>query len=424
MSRMKQCIATLSLFVLLLAGCNGAPATPTPTPTPEVKIFKLGVLGPFSGPSQATGIQVKRAAIMAFEEVDYKLGEYEVELVWIDSQSDPEVAIQAYEQAIEDGIQAGILNWHSNVAVSMMEVTAEHQIPHFFTMGATELVNQKFQANPDSLDYWNFKAWPAGYKLTVNYVEAIEEAIAQGAWEPATKRAGICSEDTDWGHSIANGLKVQLREAGWEIAAEHYLALDATDFTEAVESFEAQEVVLVGGTATGDEFFPSFLEQAEAANFEAMIIADGLGWLGNWYEWTEDASDYVMDQSPLWVTEQARAFAEAYEARWESKASPSISGLSYDYTHFFIQIAQQTLETYGELNRETLHRFGQEYVQTGEVVYTDGMIMETYKYTPESVPDPVVGAGYYLFPVVQYLNGESNIIWPEAWKEADLQVEP
>ena len=56
---------------------------------------------------------------MALEEINSQIGKYKIEPVWIDSQSDPAKASQAYEQAVvQDGIQAGVLNWHSSVAVA------------------------------------------------------------------------------------------------------------------------------------------------------------------------------------------------------------------------------------------------------------------------------------------------------------------
>jgi hypothetical protein len=80
----------------------------------------------------------------------YDAREYKIEPVWIDCQSDPAKGTQAYEQAVvQDGIQAGILNWHSSVAVALMEVTAKHKIPHFFGFGATEVVNETFASDPE-----------------------------------------------------------------------------------------------------------------------------------------------------------------------------------------------------------------------------------------------------------------------------------
>jgi branched-chain amino acid transport system substrate-binding protein len=50
--------------------------------------------------------------------------------------------------------------------------------------------------------------------------------------------------------------------------------------------------------------------------------------------------------------------------------------------------------------------------------------MSKYQYLPETIPDPVVGENAYIFPVIQYLNGKSTIVWPEKWKTGELQMKP
>jgi branched-chain amino acid transport system substrate-binding protein len=142
-------------------------------------------MGPFSGPSARTGDEFKAAATMAFEKVGWQIGKYKIEPVWVDSQSDPAKAAQAYEQAVvQDGIQAGVLNWHSSVAVSVMEVTAKHQIPHFFGFGATEVVNETFASDPDKYGYWMFKGWPSPAKLSLSYVQALDMPSPQAPGAP------------------------------------------------------------------------------------------------------------------------------------------------------------------------------------------------------------------------------------------------
>ena len=146
--KMQPLLWLVILLTTLTVQCSRPKATPEPVA--ENNVLKVGVIGPFTGPSAATGQQSQNAIKMAFEEIDYRVGDYQIELVWIDSQSNPEEASLAYEKAVlDDGIQAGLWNWHSSVAVAVMEVTAEYKIPHFFTAGATELVNDKFQANPE-----------------------------------------------------------------------------------------------------------------------------------------------------------------------------------------------------------------------------------------------------------------------------------
>jgi ABC-type branched-subunit amino acid transport system substrate-binding protein len=108
-------------------------AEPTQAPAEqpaEEKVFKLGVLGPFTGPSARTGDEFKQSTLMAFDAIDYKIGDYKIELVWIDEQSDPAKTSQAYEQAaVQDGVQAGVLNWHSSDAVAAIN-HAKYKIPH------------------------------------------------------------------------------------------------------------------------------------------------------------------------------------------------------------------------------------------------------------------------------------------------------
>jgi len=423
-TRLFKSLTALAVLTLLATQCaapQAAKPPATPAPTVAANVFKLGVQAPLTGPSASAGEQLQAAAKMAFERIDYKIGDYKIELVWIDCQSNPEKAIRAYEQAVtQDDIQAGILNWNSSVAVALMEVTAKYKVPHFFGMGATEVINEKFQSNPSRYGYWNFKFWPT----PANYVTAVEDAIAAGSWRPAKKRAAIWGEDTDWGRGFGNGLKGQLQKAGWTIVEEQYFALDQTDFRPLLTKLKGQEIDLIGGTSTAPDSIAAFIKQADEVGLKSLIIADGLGWIGDWYKLTGNSSNYVMDQIPGWTTDKAKAFAEAYKAKWGKTPSPSSAGLAYDAANFFIKIAQATYAEYGKLNRDTLFKFGQEKVQTGKFTYTEGIVMTEYKYTSETAPDPVVGKGYYTFPVLQYMNGEGKVIWPLEWKTADLNAKP
>ncbi|MGD8516956.1 MAG: ABC transporter substrate-binding protein, partial [Anaerolineae bacterium] len=385
------------------------------------EVFILGILGPFSGPSARTGDEFKASVNMAFGDIDWQICQYQIEPVWIDSQSDPAKAAQAYEQAVvQDGIQAGILNWHSSVAVSAMEVTAKHQIPHFFGFGATEVVNETFASDPEKYGYWMFKGWPTPRKLSISYVQALEDAIASGAWTPEEKTVAIYGEDTDWGRSLGNAIKDQLEAEGWTTVAEEYFGIDQTEFYPLLNKFVDLNPALVAGTSTAAPAMSAFIKQADEVGLESLIIADGLGWFGEWYDLTGSSSNYVIDQIPGWATAEGQAFAERFESEQGFPPSPSAAGLSYDGSNFFISIAQDACEQNGELSSEIIYNFVKDNVWTGDWTYTDGIVMNEYKTTPEDVPDPVVGKGYYIFPVLQYFDGEGKIIYPPEWAEQQL----
>jgi branched-chain amino acid transport system substrate-binding protein len=443
------------VLALTLAGCGAQPA-PAPTAAPQAaeptavpqaaapteapkaaeptaapaaaaatKVFKLGVLGPFSGPAARTGEEFKGSVNMAFDAINWQICKYKIEPVWIDSQSDPAKASQAYEQAIvQDKIQAGILNWHSSVAVSAMDVVAKYKIPHFFGFGATEVVNEKFASDPEKYGYWMYKGWPTPAKLSIAYVQALEDAIANGTWKPAEKTVAIYGEDSDWGRSFGGAIKGQLEAAGWKTVSEEYFALDQTEFYPLLNKLKDLNPALVAGTSTAAPVMSAFIKQADEVGLKSLIVADGLGWVGEWYDLTGSSSNYVLDQIPGWATDAGKQYAKDFEAKYGLMPSPSAGGLSFDGTNFFIALAQDICAKEGELTSENIYNFVKDNVWTGKWAYTKGIVMSNYSATPETVPDPVVGKGYYIFPVLQYMDGTGNIIYPPEWATQKLQAKP
>jgi branched-chain amino acid transport system substrate-binding protein len=398
---------------------------PTQPAEEATEVFKLGILGPFSGPSARTGDEFKASANMAFGDIGWQIGKYKIEPVWIDSQSDPAKAAQAYEQAVvQDGIEAGILNWHSSVAVSVMEITAKHQIPHMFGFGATEVVNETFASDPAKYGYWMLKGWPTPKKLSISYVQALEDAIASGTWSPAEKTVAIYGEDTDWGRSFGTAIKEQLEAVGWTTVGEEYFAIDQTEFYPLLNKFADLNPAVIAGTSTAAPAFSAFIKQADEVGLESLIIADGLGWFGEWYDLTGSSSNYVIDQIPGWATAEGQAFAERFETEQGFPPSPSAGGLSYDGSNLFIALAKAVYRETGELTSESIYTFVKDKVWTGEWAYTDGIVMSRYEYRPETIPDPVVGKGYYIFPVLQYFDGEGKVIYPPEWAVQQLEPKP
>jgi len=437
-------LVAIAGLVLALAACGSFPPGTTSNPgessgdTENVEqpesaeteqesasddVLKVGILAPYSGPAALSGKEFRGSAEIAFDNIDWTIGSYEIKPVWIDSQSDPAKASQAYEQAVvQDGVQVGILNWHSSVAVACMEVAAKHQVPHLAGFGATEVVNETFHSDPEKYGYWAAKWWATPTKLTQGYIEALEEAISSGRWSPESKTVALYGEDTDWGRSFAGALAGQLEEEGWEVVDEEYFPGDQVEFYPYINKLNELNPALLAGTHTGAAAFAGLLTQADELGLESMIIADGLGRFGEWYELTGNSSNYVMDQiTPAFTGAEGKAYLEEFEERYGFTPSASAGGLAYDGTGFFIDIAQHVYENTGELSSETIYDFVQNELWTGEWSYTDGIVMQEYKFTQDTIPDPVVGAGYYVFPIVQYVEGEAKTVYPPDQADMDLQ---
>jgi len=135
---------------------------------------------------------------------------------------------------------------------------------------------------------------------------------------------------------------------------------------------------------------------------------------------TGKASDGVIDVQAQFGSKAAKEFAKAKKARFGYAPSAPASGLSYDGFNFFVKVLKRTLEKYGKITSEDIHKVIVDEVNTGKLIFTDAdgaILMKEYKYTAETVPDPVVDTEHYFFPVIQYENGKSSIIFPESMKE-------
>lgn len=390
------------------------------------KTLKIGVQGPFTGPAAQTGKEFKASVEMGFEKINYTVGDYKIEMVWIDCQSDPAKAASAYAEAVESkGIQAGFLNWHSSVAVALMDLAAQYKIPHLFGFGATEVVNQKWQADPAKYNYWGGKFWPIPQKLEGNYIECLNTAIKTGKWKPAKKLAAIYGEDTDWGRSAGSAYKKALKDSGWEIYSEEYFPATQTDFYPMLSKYKKADIELLCGTSASPPFMTSFVKQCSEVGLKSVVVASGIGWIGDWYKMTGKGSDYVLDSIPQLTTPEAQKWAKDIQAKYGFNPSPSSGGLSYDATGFFIKLLQRTNELYGKLDKETIHKTMVDEMNTGKLTYgrKDGaIIMNEYKYIPETLPDPIVASDAYFFPILQYKDGQGYIIYPDAWKVKDFEM--
>jgi branched-chain amino acid transport system substrate-binding protein len=398
------------------AATSGAAATET---------INIGIDGPFTGTSALTGTEMKNAAQMAFDAVNWQVGNYKINPVYIDDQADPAKGTAALEQAIVgQKIIAGILNWNSSVSVAEMELTAKYQIPWFFGMGATGVVNQKFTSDKAKYGYWTSKGWPDPVKLTTAYVTAINDAIAAGTYTPASKDVAIYGEDTDWGRSFGGGLKQDFTSTGWNVVSEDYFPLTQTDFSSLMSRYKSENVPVIAGTSTAAASITAFIKASDDAGLKSLIVADGLGWFGDWYKMTGSSSDYVLDSVPGFATDKAKAFESAYQAKYGSDPSAAAAGLSYDWTNFFIKVMQQTLADQGSITSATLYKEAQDKLWTGQLTYTDGIIMSSYDFNADSIPDPVVGKGHYIFPVTQYHSGQRTVVWPADQASGQLEAKP
>ena len=407
-------------FIVMLSFCFFSPNMVL-----AEKVLKVGCMAPLTGPSARTGEEIRDSATLAFAQHGNMIGDYKVELVWIDSQSDPAKATNAYAEAVErQGIQVGLLNWHSSVAVAVMDMAAKYKIPHLFGIGGSSVINEKYNSDRDKYGGYWLKSWPIPQKTMTGYIDCLEDAIKTGKFKPKNKKVVLFAEDTDWGRDILAGGRAMFKNAGWEVVSEDIIPMTQTEFYPLLTKWKKMDPSVAFGSSSNAPPITAITKQAREVNFKAQLICDGVGWLGEWYSMTGSASNGVLDMIQKLATPEAKAWAKSFKDKYGYTPSPSSGGLAFDSANFFIKVAERALEKYNKLDSVNLRKVVLDEVLTGKLIYdaADGAItVARFRYTPTSLPDPEVGIDDWFLPVIQYTDGKGQIIFPHEWAEAEFQ---
>ncbi len=198
----------------------------------SAEAIKIGVDGPFTGPSARIGLDIQNGTKMALDDaraagelpVTVDGEKRDIELVWIDDESSPEKAVKAYRDAVaRQGIELMLNGWHGSVGLALVDITAADGIISFGNLAAPEQISEQITKN--NYTHW-FKGWPAPKSMSGLYVDAVEEFIAQDKWKPAAKKAAVVLEDTDWGRTWGEAIVSRLKEKGWEVTAQDVVKSD------------------------------------------------------------------------------------------------------------------------------------------------------------------------------------------------------
>jgi len=426
--------AVIIVIIIIIAAIGGVAAYYMTRPKPK-KTLIVGVMGPFTGPAAKSGMNIRDGALMAIDDAK-EMGLFpmtldgvvydDVEVVLIDSQSDPEKAVVAYEDAIvRRGVQIIVTGWHSSVAMAIHEISTKYGIIHVGHMGETQFLCYKREENPDASKYY-FKGWPCPPIFAGLYAEPLTYLIDKGVWHPKTHKYAIIVEDTDFGRGWGDAIKESLDGMGWEMAYYDVVALlpsPEVEFYPFLEKYMAAGVSVIAFTHTASASFAAIMKQWRELEVPAMLICHGVGWFPEWYELAGEASDYIvcMD-APAKYKPEHDEWISKFKAKYGYEPSLAAAGHSYDY----MMIALKALKEAGTLDPDKIRSVIVDRAWEG--------VWHTYywpsgKYDPVKQPwahfqEPRVGEEYFFFPFRQAIGGEMYVIWPEKYATGTFKEAP
>jgi branched-chain amino acid transport system substrate-binding protein len=108
--------------------------------------LRIGVIGPFSGPSSDFGVHMRNGVMMAAAEVN-AVGGYagrQLELVIMDDRGDPATGLKLAEQMTHENVVATIGYCNTGVAAKAIDVFQAHQMPLIIPCATGSALTSKF----------------------------------------------------------------------------------------------------------------------------------------------------------------------------------------------------------------------------------------------------------------------------------------
>ncbi|UTW12899.1 ABC transporter substrate-binding protein [Marinobacterium rhizophilum] len=395
--------------------------------SPAASILRIGFCGPFNGPAQDTGIEIRRGVLMALMdaradgEIPVLLAgrRHDIQPVWIDSASNPDAAVTAFEQAMDEGpLSLMVGGWHSDVALALMDAEAAREILHLGHLGEAQAIADRLNQDYARYRGW-FKGWPSPGLLAARYGEPLQYLRDQGLWRPVNNRAAIVAEDSAYGRGWSEALSASLRASGFSVAAPDLTALDAADFTPLLRRYREQGISLVAMTTTGIQAGARFVRQFREQQLDALLLGHGLRWTRDWYAYTGSSSDYVISMdSAMPIALWQQWWVRRYRSLFSDMPSIAAAGLHYDYTRMAVRMLNATSSLALDDLIRTLYRSPYRGV------------WNRYQFSSKPhprarSPNEVITGSFmegFFFPLAQLHNGEAHVVWPPRYADQRFMV--
>ena len=311
---MKKRLFSLGLAVVMaasLTACGGGSSAPAETKAAEGTqaaeggakegSFKIGGIGPTSGPAAASGASVQYGMELAIKEINAAggIGGYQIEYQYQDDENDPEKAINAYNT---------LKDWNMQVLVGT--VTSKPCI----AVGAETLNDNMFMITPSGSAV-QCVAGENAFRVCFSDPDQ-GKASAQyiGSNKIATKVAIIYDSSSEYSDGIRESFVSEAAGQGLEIvASEAFTSDNNTDFSVQLDKAKEAGAELV--------FLPIYyqeasviLKQASDKEFKPMFFGcDGMDGILGVENFDKSLAEGLMLLTPFSVDEEgSQGFVKAY----------------------------------------------------------------------------------------------------------------
>jgi len=408
-----------ALLTTLLTG-----ASPIRDAHAQAKKLKIGVVFDYTGPLAGGGSDLH--ALGAKIMIDYfaKRGGvegYQIEAVYADAQSKPEIAINEATRLIEQEKVDMLLGFYSSA--QCVPAAARVEQLHKF-MWITTCISSAVLENRN-LKYV-FRIQPSGRQFGLMSTDFVaQNAQAKLGKDPKGLRVAIIHEDGAYGVDVSKGNEEGAKKAGFNVVLKEGYSATAPDLAPLVTKLKRARPEVIFHTGYNPDI-SLFLRQARelGLRFNALI-GHGAGY--GVYDKLKEALGkdvnyfYNVDPISIWLANDKalkpellpliKMVGEEYEkARPGTTVRSAHVGMAASNTYVLMtEVLPRAIKKYGGIDADSLRKAAL------EVNLPEGGTMLGFGVKFAGEGSPMAGQNERAFPViVQYVDDKPYVVWPKS----------
>ena len=395
----------------------------------QAKKLKIGVIYDYTGPLAGGGSELH--ALGAKIMIDYfaKKGGvegYQIEAVYADAQSKPEIAINEAVRLIEQEKVDMLLGFYSSAHCVPVAARVE-QLKKF--MWITTCISSAVLENRN-LKYV-FRAQPSGRQFGLMSMDFLaQNAKAKLGKDPKDVRVAIIHEDGAYGVDVSKGNEEGAKKAGFNMVLKEGYSATAPDLSPLVTKLKRARPDVIFHTGYNPDI-TLFLRQARELGLRfSALIGHGAGY--GVYDKLKEALGkdvqyfYNVDPISIWlVNEKAlkpglpamvKMVGDEYEkARPGTQVRSAHVGMAASNTYVFMtEVLPRAIKKYGGIDADALRKAAL------EVDLPEGGTMLGFGVKFAGEGNAMAGQNERAFPViVQYVDDQAYVVWPKSLQRRD-----
>jgi len=390
----------------------------------QSKKIKIGVIYDYTGPLAGGGSDLHALGAKIMIDHFIKKGGvegYQIEAVYADAQSKPDVAINEAVRLVEQEKVDMLLGFYSSAQCVPVAARVE-QLKKF--MWITTCISSAVLENRN-LKYV-FRSQPSGRQFGLMSTDFIaQSAKAKLGKEPKDLRVAIIHEDGAYGVDVAKGNEEGAKKAGFNIVLKEGYAATAPDLSSLVTKLKRGRPDVIFHTGYNPDI-SLFLRQSRELGLRfGALVGHGAGY--GVYDKLKEALgkdvQYIFNVDPIsiWLANEKalrpellpmiKMVGEEYDkARPGTVIKSAHVGMAASNTYVFMtEVLPRAIKKYGGIDAEALRKAAL------EVNLPEGGTMLGFGVKFFGEGSPMAGQNERAFPViVQYIDDQAQIVWPKS----------